>query len=93
MVSRRMASTSRLPMGGAPFVSAHYSLAENEVVSFLGRKGLAWRRAPGEELAVHTCPTCPDHKNKADNLYKLYLSKRTGQFFCHRCGNKGANVF
>ena len=25
-----------------------------------------------------------------DNLYKLYISKETGSFFCHRCGAKGS---
>jgi twinkle protein len=75
--------------GGAPFVSSHFSISEDEITHFFSRKSLVWKRS-GEELVVQTCPTCPDHKYKMDNLFKLYISKRTGQFFCHRCGNKGA---
>nr|AAZ06404.1 mitochondrial helicase twinkle [Acanthamoeba castellanii] len=75
--------------GGAPFVSSHFSISEDEITHFFSRKSLVWKRS-GEELVVQTCPTCPDHKYKMDNLFKLYISKRTGQFFCHRCGNKGS---
>jgi hypothetical protein len=72
-------------------VSSHFSITEDEITHFFSRKSLVWKRS-GEELVVQTCPTCPDHKYKMDNLFKLYVSKRTGQFFCHRCGNKGTFI-
>ena len=49
------------------------------------------KAATAEELAVRVCPLCSKpHNNKADNLYKLYISRATGQFYCHRCGASGS---
>jgi twinkle protein len=37
------------------------------------------------------CPFCGKaHGEKVDNLWKLYVRKADGAFFCHRCGNSGS---
>lgn len=37
------------------------------------------------------CPFCPKPTlGRADNEWKLYLSKDGGAWFCHRCGDKGS---
>lgn len=33
---------------------------------------------------------CKNINGKIDNMYKLYVWKNTGSFYCHRCGNKGS---
>mmetsp|Transcript_2192 Transcript_2192/g.6921 ORF Transcript_2192/g.6921 Transcript_2192/m.6921 type:complete len:952 (-) Transcript_2192:1465-4320(-) len=78
---------------GGVFVSQHYSgLSEGEIRTYLERKRLVSRVA-GQELCVQYCPSefgCKPHHNKPDNLWKIYLHRETGAFFCHRCGRKGS---
>ncbi|KAL6068923.1 Twinkle protein, mitochondrial [Balamuthia mandrillaris] len=74
---------------GTTFVSSHFQIAEGDVLAFLARMRVV-HRLTGEEIIVRECPCCPDHKNKPDNLFKLYISRSTGAFFCHRCGKKGS---
>jgi len=42
-----------------------------------------------DKLNLRFCPSCPDHKGRSDNMYKLFIWKTTGSFFCHRCATKG----
>jgi twinkle protein len=39
---------------------------------------------------VKYCPFCHDHKDKPSNLWKLYISRGTGVYLCHRCGASGS---
>lgn len=40
---------------------------------------------------IRECPFCTrPHRNKADNLWKLYIKREDGAFFCHRCGSRGS---
>ncbi|GAM20688.1 hypothetical protein SAMD00019534_038630 [Acytostelium subglobosum LB1] len=71
------------------FVSSYYKVNEENVLSYLDRKKLLYRIS-GHEIVVKECPMCPDTKGKLDNLWKLYISRETSTFFCHRCSNKGS---
>eukprot|EP01132_Coremiostelium_polycephalum_P011287 gene11287-13822_t len=74
---------------GTTFVSSHYKNNEESVLSYLDRKHLIYRIS-GQEIIIKECPFCPDTKGKFDNLWKLYISRETSAYFCHRCGNKGS---
>eukprot|EP01133_Synstelium_polycarpum_P014161 gene14161-16690_t len=71
------------------FVSSHYKVNEASVLQYLDRKKMAYR-VSGQEIVVKECPLCPDTKGKLDNLWKLYISRETSAYFCHRCSNKGS---
>jgi twinkle protein len=72
------------------FVSSHFRVDENTIVSFFDRLQLSYKESPSHFI-VRACPLCPSpHGNKADNLYKLYFRRADGAYFCHRCGNKGS---
>lgn len=47
-------------------------------------------RLNSTEVIVKYCHFCPDHKEKPDNLWKLYISRATGAWLCHRCGKTGS---
>ncbi|KAL8426480.1 hypothetical protein Efla_001782 [Eimeria flavescens] len=76
--------------GRAPFVS-HYSqlYSSPDLRRYLQRKGLSFSE-DAEKFVVTYCPFCPPHKNKRDNLNKLIFFRNSGNFYCHRCGNKGS---
>jgi twinkle protein len=75
------------------FVSSFYQIDETEIRSYFERKGLIYR-TNHSEFILQYCPTCPDHKGKLDNMWKLYVSRSSGTFICHRCGNKvGKTLF
>jgi twinkle protein len=71
------------------FVSEHYNVNESEMIEFLDRKNLSHKAMQGE-LVIKECPFCHDTKGVVTNLWKLYISRKTGAFMCHRCGNKGS---
>ena len=72
------------------FVSAHYRLELGAVASFLERHGLTTRDTPTHTI-VRACPLCgKPHGEKLDNLWKLYVRKADGAYFCHRCGSSGS---
>eukprot|EP01083_Nonionella_stella_P238747 836449_1 len=71
------------------FVSSHYRLDPEQLTSYLSRKNIAFSDK-GEKVALKYCPKCPAHKDKFDNLFKLYAWKDRGSFFCHRCSAKGS---
>lgn len=72
------------------FVSSHYQVDEAEVTAYLKRKGCVWRAAGPERLTVKECPFCHPTRGKPDNLWKLYVRRQDGAFFCHRCGASGS---
>lgn len=48
-------------------------------------------RQTSSHVILRECPFCAKPTNdKADNLYKLYISIGGGAFFCHRCGTGGS---
>lgn len=48
-------------------------------------------QATPKHFVVKFCPLCArPHMNKPDNLWKLYIKREDGAFFCHRCGIKGS---
>lgn len=71
------------------FVSQHFKINTNELVSFLDQNRLS-HRLSGSELVVKECPFCHDTKGLPNNQWKLYISKDSGAFNCFRCGNKGS---
>nr|CAG4716277.1 unnamed protein product [Naegleria fowleri] len=71
------------------FVSNYYKINENDIQEFLTRKGLAFRTVMNE-IIIKDCPFCHDTKGKITNLWKLYIHRHTGAYFCHRCGSKGS---
>eukprot|EP01088_Endostelium_zonatum_P000208 TRINITY_DN1034_c2_g1_i1.p1 TRINITY_DN1034_c2_g1~~TRINITY_DN1034_c2_g1_i1.p1 ORF type:complete len:899 (-),score=259.30 TRINITY_DN1034_c2_g1_i1:44-2740(-) len=71
------------------FVSDYFSLPENEVVQYVTRRKLL-HKTTSTHVILRECPTCPDHKGKADNLYKLHILKEGGVFKCHRCSQSGS---
>eukprot|EP00750_Incisomonas_marina_P007637 INCI15017.5.p2 GENE.INCI15017.5~~INCI15017.5.p2 ORF type:complete len:656 (+),score=82.53 INCI15017.5:118-2085(+) len=72
------------------FVSSHYQVDEAEITAYLKRKGCVWRAAGPERLTVKECPFCHPTRGKPDNLWKLYVRRQDGAFFCHRCGASGS---
>ncbi|KAG2378480.1 hypothetical protein C9374_008119 [Naegleria lovaniensis] len=71
------------------FVSNYYKINENDIQEFLTRKGLPFRTVMNE-IVIKDCPFCHDTKGKITNLWKLYINRHTGAYFCHRCGSKGS---
>ncbi|KYQ94381.1 T7-like mitochondrial DNA helicase [Tieghemostelium lacteum] len=71
------------------FVSSHYKVNVDNILQYLDRKKLVYKIV-GQEIIIKECPFCPDTKGKFDNLWKLYISKETAAYFCHRCANKGS---
>jgi twinkle protein len=55
---------------------------------YLEEKGLE-PRLVDQHAVARICPFCPPVRNKADNMFKLYVHIESGVFFCHRCGAKG----
>ncbi|KAL0491572.1 Peo1 [Acrasis kona] len=43
-----------------------------------------------QHYVVKDCPECHNIKNEPSNQYKLYISRASGAFICHRCGVKGS---
>ncbi|KFG65426.1 putative helicase, partial [Toxoplasma gondii RUB] len=72
------------------FVSAHSTIHNAASVSeYLLRKRLEFIEHPSK-FTLKFCPTCPDHKHRRDNLFKLEVFKNSGNCYCHRCGWKGS---
>jgi twinkle protein len=72
------------------FVSAHFRVEERTLTEFFKRLKAKFRRTTSH-LILEDCPTCPPHKGKQDNKWKLYVShQNNGAYFCHRCGGKGS---
>lgn len=71
------------------FVSSHYKIDDSDIRSYLDRKSMQYR-LNSNEVIVKFCNFCPDHKDKQDNLWKLYISRETGAWLCHRCGKSGS---
>ncbi|KAK5578749.1 hypothetical protein RB653_008422 [Dictyostelium firmibasis] len=71
------------------FVSSHYKVNEESMLSYLDRKKMVYKII-GKQIIVKECPLCHDTKGKFDNFWKLYISRETAAFFCHRCGCKGS---
>ena len=75
---------------GETFVSAHFRLDASAVHGYLERRGLAYRDTPTHTI-VRGCPLCgKPHGDRADNLWKLYIRRKDGAYFCHRCGAGGS---
>jgi hypothetical protein len=74
------------------FVSNHYSLPKDTVVSYLTRKKITFKEALSnpDKILVQYCPFCHDIKGKQSNMWKLYIDKKNGRFNCFRCGAKGS---
>jgi len=69
--------------------SKFFYVDPDELVSYLSRQQLEFK-IQGTQVNVKICPFCHDTKNRADNLWKLYLSRESGAYFCHRCGGQGS---
>ena len=75
--------------GSGTFVSSYYEVNPDDITALLLRKNLKYRHT-SEHLIVRDCPFCSPTGGKADNLFKLYIQRTGGAYFCHRCGNKGS---
>lgn len=84
-------SSNDLSVGNAAtFVSSYFRLEPGAVAAYLDRHGLSYRDTP-THFIVRACPLCgKPHGEKTDNLWKLYVRKADGAFFCHRCGAGGS---
>ena len=72
------------------FVSSHYRLDTGTITAYLARRDLPSRDSP-THFIVRNCPLCSKpHGDKPDNLWKLYIRKADGAYFCHRCGAGGS---
>jgi twinkle protein len=72
------------------FVSSHFQLERSELSQTLSHHGLDAKES-GDHLIVRECPLCSKPTmGRADNMWKLYILKASGAFFCHRCGTKGS---
>jgi hypothetical protein len=56
------------------FVSKHFQLNSNEIIEFLDKSNMIYRKS-GEEIVVKECPFCHETKGKLENQYKLYVHK------------------
>ena len=75
--------------GNGTFVSSYYKVDADDIKDLFKRKNLKFK-SQGEHFVVCECPFCSPTAGKADNLWKLYLKKSDGAYFCHRCGQKGS---
>jgi len=85
---------SRLPLQTPKvqtFVSSFYQLPIDAVVSFLTRHQISFKEALSnpEKIIIQYCPFCHDIKEKKTNMWKLYIDKKNGYFYCFRCGARG----
>ncbi len=87
--TKAAASVGALSQPRNTFVSAWFKIDESDIVSYLERKGLT-HRLNANEVVVKNCPFCHDHKDKPDNMWKLYISRNTGAYMCQRCGKSGS---
>ncbi|KAK8812216.1 hypothetical protein WA158_007450 [Blastocystis sp. Blastoise] len=72
------------------FVSQHYKINEEQIVDYLKRKDFTYKENQNEFIIRECCFCEKPTNNKLDNLYKLYIDKNSGSFFCHRCGAQGS---
>jgi len=66
--------------------------SESEISSYISNKSIQYKDS-GSDYNCKNCPNCEKtnpSENKATNLWKLYVKKQGGAFFCHRCGWKGS---
>lgn len=73
----------------SPYVSSHFRLQGDEVSAYLSERAIHHRRTSTHAI-VEICPFCHDTKFIPDNHYKLYISRDSGTYYCHRCGAKGS---
>lgn len=71
------------------YVSSHFRLQGDEVMTYLTERGISHRRTSTHAI-VEICPFCHNTKRVSDNHYKLYISRESGAFFCHRCKASGS---
>ncbi|MDP2436287.1 MAG: hypothetical protein Q8P67_11125, partial [archaeon] len=76
--------------GGEVFVSQYWTGANAEEMEAYFHKHHMVFRTSGEEYVLRDCPHCHETHGKPDNLWKLYFSRSSGVFFCHRCAAKGS---
>jgi len=60
-----------------------------EIPRMLDGRGMQYKENETGQFIVKNCPFCSDTRGKIDNLWKLYISKENGLFFCHRCKTRG----
>jgi hypothetical protein len=56
------------------FVSKHFQLNSNEILEFLDKSSMLYRKS-GDEIVVKECPFCRETKGKLENQFKLYVHK------------------
>ena len=71
------------------FVSSYYEVSDSDIVNALKRKNIN-SKTTGDHIVACNCPFCSPTKGKIDNLWKLYIKRGDGAYFCHRCGAKGS---
>ena len=74
------------------FVSRYQPLniKSDDVVRLLPRD-VAKYRETRTHFILEECPFCSKPTNgKSDNLYKCYIHRSSGQYFCQRCGQGGS---
>ncbi len=71
------------------FVSSYYEVPDSDIVNILKRKNIN-SKTTSDHIIACNCPFCSPTKGKVDNLWKLYIKRGDGAYFCHRCGSKGS---
>lgn len=72
------------------FVSSYYRIDESQLISFIERKKLEYKMGNANQIIIKECPFCHDTKGHISNLYKLYIYKDNGRYYCFRCGAQGS---
>ena len=72
------------------YTSKYFEIPLSEIQEFLDRKYLMYKESI-THVMVKECPFCDKPTGgKLDNLYKLYIRKAGGVWFCHRCQLSGS---
>tara|TARA_A100001015_G_C14847052_1_gene654904 strand:+ start:99 stop:872 length:774 start_codon:yes stop_codon:yes gene_type:complete len=71
------------------FVSSYYEVKDSDIVNVLKRQNIN-SKTTSDHIIACNCPFCSPTKGKMDNLWKLYIKRGDGAYFCHRCGSKGS---
>lgn len=78
------------------FVSKHnqsLNVSSHDIIEYSQAHGVSTHdaRTTSSHVIFKECPFCSKPtRNKADNLYKLYVQIGGGAYFCHRCGAHGS---
>ena len=77
------------------FVSRHnqsLNVTSSQINEYCKNQGIAHEdlRNTNTHVIIRECPFCnKPTRDKADNMFKMYVQIGGGAYFCHRCGSKG----